>query len=82
MERYYTERGTYVGATLGSTGLYPSTSPQGFYTLTIASQSASAFSLTATRAGAQVDDKCGNYTYDQAGTKGLASATYTVAQCW
>lgn len=82
MERYYTERGTYVGATLGSTGLYPSTSPQGYYTLTIASQSASAFSLTATRAGAQAGDKCGNYTYDQAGTKGLASATYTVAQCW
>lgn len=82
MERYYTERGTYVGAALGSTGLYPSASPQGYYTLSIASQSASAFSLTATRAGAQVGDKCGNYTYDQAGAKGLASATYTVAQCW
>lgn len=84
MERYYTERGTYVGATLGSTGLYPSTSPQGYYTLSIASQSASAFSLTATRAGAQVGDKCGNYTYDQAGTKGVASAStgYTAAKCW
>jgi type IV pilus assembly protein PilE len=82
MERNYTERGTYAGVTLGSTGVYPSTSPQGYYALSIASQDANGFSLLATRAGAQVGDKCGNYTYDQAGTKGLASATYTAAQCW
>lgn len=84
MERYYTERGTYVGATLGTGGLHPATSPQGYYTLSIASQSAGAFSLSATRAGAQVGDKCGNYTYDQAGTKGVASAStgYTAAKCW
>lgn len=82
MERNYTERGTYASVTLGSTGIYPSTSPQGFYTLSITSQDATGFSLTATRTGAQVGDKCGNYTYDQAGTKGVASATYTVAQCW
>lgn len=82
MERNYTERGTYASVTLGSTGIYPSTSPQGFYTLSITSQDATGFSLTATRTGAQVGDKCGNYTYDQAGTKGVASATYIVAQCW
>ncbi|MBP8270723.1 MAG: type IV pilin protein [Sphaerotilus sp.] len=82
MERHYTERGTYVGATLGTTGLYPSTSPQGYYTLSIASQDADGFSLLATRAGAQVGDKCGNYTYNQAGTRGVASATYTAAKCW
>jgi len=82
MERNYTERGTYAGVTLGSTGVYPSTSPQGYYALSIASQDANGFSLLATRAGAQVGDKCGNYTYDQAGTKGMVSATYTVAQCW
>ena len=84
LERYYTERGTYVGATLGSGGLYPSTSPQGFYTLSIASQDATSFSLTATRTGAQIGDKCGNYTYDQADTKGVASAStgYTAAKCW
>ncbi|MEX8494417.1 type IV pilin protein [Sphaerotilus sp.] len=82
MERNYTERGTYAGVTLGSTGIYPSTSPQGYYTLSIASQDANGFSLLATRAGAQVGDKCGNYTYDQTGAKGVASATYTSAQCW
>ncbi|MDZ7858186.1 type IV pilin protein [Sphaerotilus sp.] len=84
MERHYTERGTYVGATLGATGLYPSSSPQGYYALTIVSQDADGFSLLATRSGAQVGDKCGNYTYNQAGAKGVASAStgYTVAKCW
>lgn len=82
MERHYTERGTYVGATLGTTGLYPTTSPQGYYTLSIASQDADGFSLLATRRVAQVGDKCGNYTYNQAGARGVASATYTAAQCW
>jgi type IV pilus assembly protein PilE len=82
MERNYTERGTYASVTLGTTGIYPSTSPQGYYTLSIVSQDADGFSLLATRAGAQVGDKCGNYTYNQAGAKGVASATYTAAQCW
>lgn len=84
MERAYTERGTYAGVTLGATGVYPSTSPQGYYTLSIVSQDADGFSLRATRAGAQVGDKCGNYTYNQAGAKGVASAStgYTAAKCW
>jgi type IV pilus assembly protein PilE len=82
LERFYTERSTYAGAALGSGGIYPSASSQGYYTLTIVSQDANGFSLRATRAGAQVGDKCGNYTYDQAGTKGVAMATYAVAQCW
>jgi type IV pilus assembly protein PilE len=82
MERHYTERGTYAGATLGATGIYPSTSPQGYYTLSIASQDADGFSLLATRASTQTGDKCGNYTYNQAGAKGVASATYTAAKCW
>lgn len=84
MERTYTERGTYAGVTLGATGIYPSTSPQGYYTLSIASQDADGFSLLATRTGLQVGDKCGNYTYNQAGAKGVASAStgYTAAKCW
>ena len=84
MERAYTEQGTYAGVTLGTTGVYPSTSPQGYYTLSIVSQDADGFSLRATRAGAQIGDKCGNYTYNQAGAKGVASAStgYTAAKCW
>ncbi|MEY2873766.1 MAG: hypothetical protein RLZZ373_1137, partial [Pseudomonadota bacterium] len=45
MERGYTERGTYAGLALGATGIYPATSPQGYYTLTIVSQDADGFSL-------------------------------------
>lgn len=84
LERFYTERNTYVGATLGTTGVYPSASPQGFYTLSITSQDANGFALRATRTGGQVGDKCGNYTYNQAGAKGVASAStgYTAAKCW
>ncbi len=84
MERTYTERGTYAGVTLGnrSTDIYPATSPQGYYTLSIASQDAEGFSLLATRAGAQVGDKCGNYTYNQVGEQNVASATYPAAKCW
>ena len=54
MERAYTEQGTYAGVTLGTTGVYPSTSPQGYYTLSIVSQDADGFSLRATRAGSAV----------------------------
>jgi type IV pilus assembly protein PilE len=84
MERAYTEQGTYAGVTLGTTGVYPSTSPQGYYTLSIVSQDADGFSLRATRAGAQIGDKCGNYTYNQVSAKdvALAATGYTAAKCW
>ena len=84
MERAYTEQGTYAGVTLGTTGVYPSTSPQGYYTLSIVSQDADGFSLRATRAGAQIGDKCGNYTYNLVSAKdvALAATGYTAAKCW
>lgn len=82
MERYYTERGTYVGATLGTTGLYPATSPNGYYAMTIVTLTADGYTLRASRQGGQIGDQCGNYTYDQAGTKGVALASYTAAKCW
>lgn len=82
MERYYTERGTYLGATLGTTGLYPTTSPQGYYAMAFTALSADGYTLRASRQGAQIGDKCGNYTYTQAGARGVTLATYTAAKCW
>ena len=83
MERYYTERSTYVGASLGAGGIYAATSAQGYYTLAISAQSASAFSLTATPTGAQASDACGTYGYNQAGTKSVGgAATLSSATCW
>lgn len=82
LERFFTERGTYVGATLGSDGIYPSTSTNGYYTLSLASQSATAFSLKATPTGVQSGDACGSFTYDQTGTKGISGGSLDAASCW
>jgi type IV pilus assembly protein PilE len=82
MERWYSERGTYAGATVGSSGLMPSTSPQGYYTLSITSQDANGFRITAAPAGAQAGDACGSYTLDQAGAREVSGGSLTAAQCW
>ena len=82
MERWYTERGTYVGATVGASGIYLSASPQGYYTMSISAQDATTFTISAAPAGAQTGDACGSYTYTQAGTRGVSGGSRTVAQCW
>ncbi len=82
MERWYTERGTYVGATVGASGIYPSASPQGYYTMSISAQDATTFTISAAPAGAQTGDACGSYTYTQAGERGVSGGSRTVAQCW
>jgi len=56
------------------------------YTVTVTANNAVApptFTITATPQGGQAtnDAKCGNLTYDQAGTKGR-SGTASVAECW
>lgn len=82
MERFYTERGTYIGATLGSSGLYPAASAGGFYDLSITSQTLDAFTVKATPKGAQAGDACGSFTYNQVGEQGVTSANQTAAKCW
>lgn len=61
-------------------------SPDGHYTISIASADATSYTLKATRAsgGKQSDDKCGNFTINQAGTKGVeyAYSGYDAAKCW
>lgn len=83
MERFYTERGTYAGATLGTTGIYASVSPGGYYNLAIVTQTADAFSITATPTGVQADDACATLGYNQLGEQSVSSgATLTAAKCW
>ena len=82
MERWYTERGSYAGATVGSSGIAPSASSQGFYTMSITAQDAAGFTIRATPTGAQTGDACGSFTYTQAGTRGVTGGTKTAAQCW
>jgi len=83
LERYYSERGTYAGATLGSSGIYASTSSGGYYTLAITLQTADAFTITATPGGVMASDACGTFRYNQLGTASLApGATASLAACW
>jgi type IV pilus assembly protein PilE len=83
MERFYTERGTYAGATLGSTGIYGAVSPGGYYNLAIVTQTADAFSITATPTSAQSDDACATLGYNQLGEQTVSSgATLSAAKCW
>lgn len=81
MERFYTENNTYVGATLGTTGIYPATSSEGFYSLALSNQAANTFTITATPAGSHTDTACGNFTYTQAGVRGV-SGSAGVELCW
>ncbi|HUH95411.1 MAG TPA: type IV pilin protein [Casimicrobiaceae bacterium] len=81
MERYMTERGTYATATLGSGGVYPSTTQNGYYTLALANLTASTYTLRATPAGAQVGDPCGTLTYTDQGVKGV-TGSLAVSECW
>ena len=82
MERYFTERGTYATATLGSAGVAPSTSENGYYNLSFASQTTTSYTLSAAPTGIQAGDPCGNFTYDGQGVKGVNGGTKTVADCW
>ena len=84
LECFYTERGTYTGATLGGAGgLYPAVSPGGFYALAIDSQSTDGFVILATPRGKQMGDACHTLGYNQLGDRSVGTgATMTVDQCW
>jgi type IV pilus assembly protein PilE len=84
MQRYFTERNTFVGATLGATAgdVYPAASENGYYALSLTNLTATTFTLNATPAGPQVGDACGIYTYTELGEKGVASATKPAPECW
>lgn len=93
MERYFTKNNTYAGATITSpsaaTDVYPSAVPATgaqFYTLGLSNQTATTYTITATRlaTGAMKNDKCGDFTYTQTGTKGITNNTAGVAvtDCW
>ena len=90
LERYNTERNTYVNACLGTTAtctgaailIFPDKSENGHYTLALSNLAANTFTITATRSGAQGTDVCGNFTLNQAGLRGVTSGTLSTAECW
>jgi type IV pilus assembly protein PilE len=88
MERYYTEQSpsTYVGAALGTTGIFPSEAPldgaNKFYDLSIATVSASTYMLHATPKNGQAGDACGTLTLSSTGVKGVSGASRDWSDCW
>lgn len=93
MERYYSQQNTYQTATIGTGGANDvratNTSPEGWYTLSISAQTASAFTLSATPLNAQAtDDKvCQTLTLNSLGAKGITTGpggvpTGPVTRCW
>ena len=83
MERFYTERGTYVGATLGTTGLYPLVTSGGYYDLSITAQTVDGFTVRASPRGAQVGDACASFLYNQLGEQLVSNdASLSAVKCW
>jgi len=86
MERYYTESNTYAMGTTATaiSSVFPTTSPNGYYTLSFTSQSASAYTLIAapTTLGGQNNDACGTFTLTSTGTKGVTGSTLSATDCW
>jgi type IV pilus assembly protein PilE len=72
MERFFTVNDTYTGATVATTNEY--------YTITIPTQTDSAYTLLATpiAGGAMDGDACGNFTYTHAGEKDESGS----GSCW
>ena len=82
LERAATATGTYPAA-----ASFPATLkkvPSERYDITLASADGATYTLTATPKGAQANDKCGNYTLNQAGLRGAKGATTgaLVTECW
>lgn len=83
MERAATANGTYPLTAAFPASLATIQSLR--YDITLASANGLTYTLTATPALAQVGDKCGNYTLDQAGARGAASLTppdALITECW
>lgn len=82
--RYYTTNNTYVASmlTLGYAA-DPMPVPNAanpYYNIAVTAANATSFTLTATPAGSQANDTCGNFTYNDLGVKGVSAGT--VSDCW
>ncbi|QRN04265.1 prepilin-type N-terminal cleavage/methylation domain-containing protein [Legionella sp. MW5194] len=93
MERFYSERNTYQTATIGTGAATDvratNVSPDGWYTLSITAQTASAYTLQATPRNAQGTDdtRCQSLTINNLGAKGITNGpggapSGPVARCW
>jgi type IV pilus assembly protein PilE len=104
MERFYSENLRYdknsAGTATTDSTQFParfSTSPRAgegsaAYTIVLTSVAQQSYTVTATRAGAMANDRCGNFTIDQLGTRSIAAGSFSsskfadlataVGACW
>lgn len=81
LERYYADNRTYTGATVAGI-LGTSTSAHGYYTLSLPSLTANAYTIMAQPGGAQADDACGSFTMTSTGIKAVQGGSLSTAKCW
>ena len=86
MERAATANGTYPTASSAASAIaaLEAQLKMDRYGIKVDSANGSSYTLTATPKGAQVGDKCGNYTLNQAGLRGAKDETTgdIVGDCW
>ena len=81
LERCYTRFSSYNNA--GCAVAFPVNSPEGHYTVTAPTLTASAFTLDATPQGAQASDtKCGVLRLTSTGIEGSQGASTDTNNCW
>jgi type IV pilus assembly protein PilE len=86
LEHYYADHNTYTGAILGAnTGsIYPAASRSGDYRLAINIQNDLYYKISATPTvrRKQDRDRCGTFTLDSLGSRGLSGNAIDIRQCW
>ena len=87
MERYYSATGRYNSST-GTSPVLPArlqdvpTATAARYRLSVGSATVNSYVLQAEPVGTMAGDMCGSFTLNQAGQRGLAGSTASVAECW
>jgi len=79
MERWRADNPSYANNAVPSAS-YPAVPTSSYYTFALSGQSATGYTVTATRAGAQADDRCGTLTYTFAGDLS-AKPQWATASC-
>lgn len=82
LERFNTVNGTYIAVAPATNALCNRTLD--FYSVSCTALTATTFTLSAAPSNAQTGDRCGSFTYTQAGVEGLTGqqAGLTAADCW
>ncbi len=82
MERWFTERGTYVGATLPSSLTRAPREGDTWYTIGVSNLNAATYTVSANPKTGWTPKKCGSLSIDQLGVKSRSNTSDSVSECW